>query len=195
MLNDCLSVSPDVAFSPYKKLTVSSFFNKTLWVDFTNNFSPKIFTICDLISRSNSVEICPPFLHSDFVNFSSKIPGSLKLKPGTRLGKYIMRKAAEKLIGKRSAYTNFKSGSDIPFYEWLLDPYFEKYVRNILKKTRIKKYGILNPDYVEKIVDEHYREKELFRQSGTWLILKKGKDHTHKILKLLGFQIWIENNF
>jgi asparagine synthase (glutamine-hydrolysing) len=192
----CLADSPDTEVYYYKKSPFSSFLNKALWIDFKNNFSPRFFAVCDFISRFNSVEIISPFLDADFVDFSSKIPASMKFKPEARQGKYIMRQAAEKLIGKKNAYTNFKSGSDIPFYEWLVDPCFEIYVRNMLKKSKIKKYGILNPEYVEKIINEHYREKELidsFNKGGN--LIKKGIDHTHKILKLLGFQFWLDNNF
>jgi len=192
---DCFSVSPDTIFSPYKNSPMPSFFNKALWVDFSNNFKPKIFAVYDIISRLKSVEIQSPFLDADFADFSSKIPGMFKFKLGTRLGKYIMRQSAEKLIGKKNAYTTFKSGSDIPFDEWLLDPYFEKYVRSILNKKRIKKYGILNHKYVERVISEHYKERELFKEPRFGRLNKKGRDHTHKILKLLGFQLWMENNF
>lgn len=192
---NCFSNAPDTIFSPYKNSSMPSFFNKALWIDFSNNFRPKIFAVYDIVSRLKSVEIRSPFLDSNFVNFSSKLPALFKFRSGTKLGKYIMRKAVEKLIGKKDAYTTFKSGSDIPFDEWLSDPYFEKYVRSILNKKRIKKYGILNPDYVEKVVNEHYKEKGLFKEPRFGRINKKGRDHTHKILKLLGFQLWMENNF
>lgn len=196
---DCWDRSPDTDFYFQKKTAAPSLFNKALWVDFHNNLCPKLLVAYDLVSRLNSVEVLLPFFDADFVSFASRIPASLKLPPASLKYKYIFREAVLGLIGDKEAFNPFKSGSDIPFEEWLVDDYFERYVREKLKASKLRKQGILNHRYVSQIVQEHYSNKNLFkffRPDGTVArMLKDGKNHTHKILKLLGFQLWLENNF
>lgn len=196
---DCWDVSPDTNFLSKKKTALPSLFNKALFVDFMNNLCPKLLTAYDLVSRTNSIEVCLPFFDADFVSFASKIPASLKLPPASLKYKYILRRAVAGLIGEKEAFSFFKSGSDIPFEEWLVESCFEKYAKEKLAFSKLKKGGILNEKYVSQILHEHYANKRLFRflrpDGTTARMLKEGNNHTHKILKLLGFQLWWEENF
>lgn len=192
----CLEQSINTDLARWKDYFPPSVLNKCFWIDFFNFFCPNKLLIADLISRNYSIEIALPFLNEDFVSFSMQIPAEFKCKGFEKnQTKYIFRSAVSKFAGKENSFLNFKSGSDIPYNEWLVDPHFEKYVRYMLDSSRVRKSGILNEKYVRKIVDQHYSNKELYAKQNSHWIYKKGPDYRGMILKLLGFQLWWENNF
>jgi hypothetical protein len=121
------------------------------------------------------------------------------MRPGRISGKDILRECAKKMIGEKESFSAFKSGSDIPFEEWLVEPLFEQFIKEKLKTKKIKEFGIINPLYIEKIIKEHYTNKRLTEQRDIYkrisMLTKDGKNHTHKLLKILGLQFWLENNF
>ncbi len=184
--------------APKIKNQNSQFFNQALWLDFNYNLTPKTSTICNYLSQKNNAEIILPYFDQKFVSATSKIPTYLKFKPGTN-GKYILRVCAKRLFKDNNIFSAFKSGSDIPFEEWLIHPLFERFVNETLtcKKTKIS--SIINPRYIERIIDEHYENKSLIAikdpKKRTFALIKGGKNHTHKILKLLGLETWLKNNF
>lgn len=207
ILRKCYNSTPDsdffikeTHFNKNKEKSRSSFFNKALFIDFNYNLSPKFLSACDLASRLYSIEITSPFFDADFVSFASQIPASLKFRPINNLAstsKYIFRMAIKDLLGDELAFTKFKSGSNIPVDEWLLNHVVEKYVKNTLSDSKINKAGVLNNKYVQEIINEHYLNKDMFKLAGpdgsTSMYLKNGTDHTNKILKLVSFQAWLNN--
>lgn len=175
---------------------IPSVLNKCFWIDFFYFFCPNKLLVFDLISRNLALDVYMPFVDQDFVAFSFSVPVELKCKGfAKRKTKYIFRAAVADLIGRENAFREFKSGSDIPYNEWLLDKEFEKYIRDVLRPSRIKMSGILNETYVKRIIDAHYSNKQLFTSPYTHILHKKGVNYRSDILKLLAFQIWWENNF
>jgi hypothetical protein len=142
-----------------------------------------------------------PFMNNDFISFNASLPIDCKIKYKNNnqiIYKYLLRKAACKVMEKKEAFTSFKSGSDIPLCEWMVQPTFENFIKETLHKDRVKKNSIVNHRYSDKIIKEHYQNKNLLkikRSNGTEFFVKKGKDHTNKILRLLSFQLWWENNY
>ena len=159
-----------------------------------------MFTMSNIMLQKYGVISGKPFTDEDFVNFSSYLPSELKVyqDKGKIVSKYLFKKVAEKVVSPDIVYQDFKAGSDIPFCEWLLEPVFERYVRKVLSIKKIKRDGILNYKYIKKILDDHYSNKELVKlkvYSGADFYIKRKDDHTHKILKLVTFQLWRDKNF
>jgi asparagine synthase (glutamine-hydrolysing) len=188
--------SPDSSFFLDDRSIVPSLFNKILWLDLKNFVLPNKALASDLGSRLYSVSSFFPYLDNNFVNFASEIPAEMKLKTHNEINgtKYIFRQAVAGLVGEKNAFPGWKSGSDIPLVEWFVNPKVRNFIEETLQPSRIKKYGIINSEYVSRILKEHYHDIEL-KYSNSDIVGKSGIDHTHKIGKLLCFQKWIESNF
>src|SRR3989339_513681 len=171
-----------------------SLFNKILSLDFINNIVPNKFMLSDITSRLYSVKISLPFASENLVHFLFRIPAFLKTRNDNYANsKYIERLALSRFMNDDIAFSEFKSGSDIPFCEWLLDKDFEKMVKKVLSPRRVARIGVFKKDYIEKIIKEHYKNRKVIIRGS--VCIKDGIDHMHKILKLVGFVLWWENNF
>jgi asparagine synthase (glutamine-hydrolysing) len=169
--------------------------NKIFNMFFDNILMPTKSIASDFISRKYSIDICAPYIEENFVLFLNKLSSNLKYRGNYHENsKYIFRKAMSKLIGDKEAFNSFKSGSDLPYTEWLLEPVFEKKIKEILSPERIEKNNIINKKEVEKILKEHFENKELFDR-GVHILFKKGIDHQSAIISLISFQLWWEENF
>lgn len=192
-------------FSNIKSITnfniEDNFFNFSLYFDFFYNFCHKYFMIQDIIKEKLKIETKSPFMNNNFISFNSSLPIDYKIKYKNSshiVYKYLFRKAACKIMEEKEAFTSFKSGSDIPLCEWMVKPTFESFIKETLDRDRIKKNNIINYKYTDKIIKEHYENKNLLkikRSNGAEFFVKKGRDHTNKILRLLSFQLWWENNY
>lgn len=196
---DCLAETRETDFIQGTKGPAPSFFNQALWMDLHNNLAPKMAASYGLASRLYSIDYSVPFMDEDLVSYASALPASLKLPVWSANYKFILREAAKelKLANSEEVRPVFKSGSDIPFEEWLLSPVFEKFVKETLSPKRTAQSGIFNPSHISQLLKEHYHQKNLSKKKmfyGTHLF-KEGQNHTQKILKLLGFQLWWERNF
>lgn len=195
IIDECLQKSISSNLLKGKNCFLPSILDKNFWIDFFYFFCPNKLVATDLISRYYNIEIGMPFVDEDFVSDSFKIPVGLKCRGFNKNEtKYIFRAAASKLVGSEHAFFNFKSGSDIPYGEWLVDKNFEEYIREVLNPSRVKKSGFLNEKYINKIVNRHFKNRELFAKPYAHVIFKRGKDYTQTILKLISFQLWLEKN-
>jgi len=75
-----------------------------------------ILTKIDRASMLNSLEVRSPFLDIDLIDYASKLPLSLKFRNGTT--KFILKKAAERLLPKEIIYRK-KKGFGAPVGRWL----------------------------------------------------------------------------
>ncbi len=178
---ECYRDSGDTSFFLQNKSAVPSIFNKILRMDYRNFILHNKIAITDIASRLYSFQAVFPYLQMNFVDYSNRIPGDMKFKDaGVNGTKLIFRKALSHQLGEEYAFPGWKSGSDFPLYEWMLEPVAKEYVYDILGSNRVKKSGVINYEYIDRILKEHYKLKKY--------------DHTHKIGKLIIFQKWWENN-
>ena len=101
----------------------------------------------DRMALANSVEVRYPFLDKELVEFSTRIPTSLKLNDFTE--KYILRKMADRFV-PRTVIEREKFHFIAPGSAYLLQRNIE-YIGDILSYERIKKQGFFNPDQVERL--------------------------------------------
>lgn len=131
------------------------------------------FNYTDKMSMANGIEVRVPFLDKRVISAASQVPSNLKQKGKT--GKWILKKAAEKILPKEIIYRP-KTGFGAPLRTWLkkdLAPMVEHY----LSAEVINKRGIFNAQKIKEFIE----------------LDRKGKqDFSYPILALLSFEIWCQ---
>jgi asparagine synthase (glutamine-hydrolysing) len=128
----------------------------------------------DRASMYNSLEVRAPFLDFRLADFVNSLPLKYKLKGLT--GKYILKevmknKLPENIINRK------KKGFGIPLTMWLKRD-LKNYMLETLNRKDIDDFGIINYDFVEKLINEHLQNK---------------KDNRKILWNLIIFQNWCKN--
>ena len=178
--------------SCFSETKASNFYNKVLEID-TNNFLPNhTLKIIDRVSMANSVEIRPPYLDHELVEFVAALPARMKSRQGVT--KYLLKEVAKRYLPQEMV-KNFRSGiTGPPINEWMVK-HLKKMILDVLSKKRILKHGILNAQYVNKLLEEHYAHFKDNKSSDNYYFQNTRYNHTTKIWKLLIFQLWWEKVF
>ncbi len=155
---------------------------RTQFLDIKSYLAEGILTKVDRASMAVSLEVRSPFLDYRVAEFAASLPEGYKLKCNTvkfsfgKTGKYVLKKAVLPLLPP-SIINRRKQGFVIPVAAWLkgqLNPL----VRELLAFERLKKQGLFNPTYVQKLLHEHETNQA---------------NHCQKLWTLLVFQLWFEN--
>ncbi|MBX7173946.1 MAG: asparagine synthase (glutamine-hydrolyzing) [Pyrinomonadaceae bacterium] len=146
------------------------------FLDMNFYMAEDILTKVDRASMAVSLEVRAPFLDPRVAEFAASLPINYKLNGSN--GKYILKKAVEKLLPK-TVVKRPKKGFGIPIAEWLrgkLNPL----AHDLLLRDRLIRQDFFDYEYVEKLLEEH----------------EKGVASHHKQLwTLLVFQLWYDNFF
>ena len=127
----------------------------------------------DKMSMATGVEVRVPFLDKQVVATAAKIPSYLKQKG--KIGKWILKKAAEKILPKEIIYRQ-KSGFGAPLRTWLQNDLVSM-VDSCLSKDTIERRGVFNAKNVLSLIEDD----------------RKGKaDNSYPIFALLCFEIWCQ---
>ena len=105
----------------------------------------------DKLSMAAGVEVRVPFLDTELVEFSTKIPPKLKMKG--KETKYILKKVAEKYLSKDVIYRP-KTGFGAPVREWILND-MDSMIEDYLSEETIKKRGVFNYIKVLKLIEDN----------------------------------------
>ena len=129
----------------------------------------------DQMSMATSVESRVPFLDHKLVEFTAKMPDTMKLRGGTT--KYVLRESMkgvlpEKILSRR------KMGFPVPIGSWFRGP-FKSVIDEYVLGERALSRGIFAPDFVRKLVSLH----------------QAGEDHSERLWALLNFEIWLRRFF
>jgi asparagine synthase (glutamine-hydrolysing) len=125
----------------------------------------------DRMSMATSIESRVPLLDHEFVEFSTRVPDSMKLRGAT--GKYIFKKAVEDILPHDILYRK-KMGFPTPLRSWLLAPE----ASGLLSLLRSRD-GLL-----ASLLDTHAVNDLLDRHTGGV------EDVTDRIWRLLNLQLW-----
>ena len=145
--------------------------NRLMHIDILVFLRDIVLAKADLMSMAHGLEARVPFCDREFVEFSATIPGPMK----TRLfkTKHLFRKLAQKKL-PREIYAQKKKGFSPPMAHWLCHE-LKDLTRDALSEKNLKDVGLFDPNYVQRLIDQHLSQKV---------------DHNRKIWALLVFMVW-----
>lgn len=144
------------------------------FLDMNFYLAEDILTKVDRASMAVSLEVRAPFLDHRVAEFAASIPLEYKLKGSN--GKYILKKAIEKLLPK-TVTKRPKKGFGIPIAQWLKGK-LKPLVHDLLSRDRLIKQDLFDHEFVEKLIHEH--------EQGI-------ASHHKQLWTLLVFQLWHDN--
>lgn len=147
--------------------------NRQLFADFKLFLSDDILVKVDRMSMATSLEARAPFLDKDVVELAFRMPGSLKLRGGTR--KYVLKKAMEGLLPERILHRQ-KEGFSIPMKNWLRVE-LEPLMSELLSRERVEGRGLFQWAEVERLRREHVEGRA---------------NHAHQLFPLMVFERWAD---
>ena len=124
----------------------------------------------DQMSMATSLESRVPFLDHKLVEFTARMPDTMKLRGQTT--KYVLREAMKGVLPEK-ILTRSKMGFPVPIGTWFRGP-FKSVIDEYVLSDRALSRGIFAPDFVRQIVSLH----------------QAGEDHAERLWSLLNFEIW-----
>jgi asparagine synthase (glutamine-hydrolysing) len=110
----------------------------------------------DKMSMAVGVETRVPFLDTELVEFSTKLPPSLKMHGRTT--KYLLRKVAERYLPKAVIYRP-KTGFGTPLRDWLRTGQLNEMLQRYLSEESLRKRGIFDPVAVHQLIRDNQNGK------------------------------------
>jgi asparagine synthase (glutamine-hydrolysing) len=129
---------------------------RILALDFTTYMPGSVLTKVDRASMAHGLEVRPPLLDNDVVDWAFHLPSSYKLRG--RKGKYLLKRAArgkipQELIDRR------KKGFGIPLAQWLRGP-LKSRMQDLLDSSPIWDSGVLGHAAFDAWNREHQAKKK-----------------------------------
>ncbi|RLB08881.1 MAG: asparagine synthase (glutamine-hydrolyzing) [Deltaproteobacteria bacterium] len=147
--------------------------DRALYQDFKTYLPEDILALTDRIGMHHSLELRVPFTDHKLVEFCVTIPSKYKIRWLEK--KFLLKKAALKYLPKEVIYHR-KQGFSSPMATWLQQD-LKSFCNHILSKQEIDKYGILNWNFVDRILKEHIRLQDR---------------HDKLIFAIIMFQKWVK---
>ncbi len=160
----------------FKAMSGCSPIDQQQYVDIKTYMVDDILVKVDRMSMATSLEARVPLIDYRVVEYTTKIPGMLKLAGlSHQKTKYILKKAMERFLPHEILYRG-KEGFSIPIKNWLKTD-LKPMMMEVLSPENIKAEGFFNPDYVEQLKREH---------------LNNVQNHSHRLWALMMFGIWYD---
>jgi asparagine synthase (glutamine-hydrolysing) len=136
-----------------------------------------VLTKVDRATMACSLEARSPLLDHDFIALVSEIPSRLKYRGG--LSKYIMRKALRGILPD-DILSRPKKGFGMPVGDWFRGK-FRSMLLDTLHERRIRDGGILRPEKVNLLVEQHLSGKRDNRKPlWTLFMFEQWREHWMK---------------
>jgi asparagine synthase (glutamine-hydrolysing) len=149
----------------------------THWLSRMLYVDTKLWLADDLLARGDktsmaaSIEARVPLLDHKLVEFAASLPPNMKIRGLTR--KYLLKKVARKWLPPE-VIDRKKEGFPIPFSVWFRKE-CRPFLHDALSIGTVKRRGLFDPDYVQKLLVEH--------DSGA-------ADHGQILWGLLSVELW-----
>ncbi len=125
-----------------------------------------ILAKADRMSMAHSLEARVPFLDRRVVELARRIPPRLRLRGLTT--KYLLRRAmADRLPA--AIVRGKKLGFNVPMASWLAGS-LREFVHDTLAPSRLRRQGLLDPEAVGRLVEEH-TQRRADRSHALWALL------------------------
>jgi len=148
--------------------------NRMLDVDTTLYLPNDMLVKVDRMTMAHGLEAREPFLDYRLVEFMARVPPRLKLKHGLHK-KYLLKRS---MRGKlpQTILNRKKQGFNVPNSRWIKRE-LKPFVTDCLSAARVKRTGLLNSQFIERLVQDHFDGKS---------------DNSHHIWCLLVLILWFE---
>ncbi len=157
----------------FKRANGSGVLDATLLTDQMTYLPNDLLVKVDIASMANSLEARSPFLDHNLIEFAASLPEKLKMNRFRK--KYLLKKVAAKLVPPEVIYRR-KMGFGVPISHWFRRE-MKDFVREVLLSEKAAKRGIVRPDVVKKLVDQHIAGEA---------------DHAFPIWSLLMLELWFQ---
>ena len=147
--------------------------DRFLYVDYRTWLLHDILVKADRASMAHGLEVRSPFLDHRLVEFCAGLPPELKLRG--KQGKYLLHHFAQGLVPDAVLHRR-KAGFNAPVSHWLAGPWREL-AADTLSPKRLAADGLLNPDVVDRLLEEHVHGQ---------------RDHGYLLFSLLMFRLWVD---
>jgi asparagine synthase (glutamine-hydrolysing) len=127
----------------------------------------------DIATMAVSLEARSPFLDHHVIEFAASLPAGLKLRGLTT--KYLLKRALRKLLPSENL-TRPKMGFGVPIGHWFRGR-MQPFLREHLLSERLARRGILRPEAVRRMVEQHTGGES---------------DHAHPLWTLLMLELWFQ---
>ena len=132
-------------------------------LDVMNYLPLDILTKVDRMSMAHSIETRVPLLDHKLVEFAATIPPEMNLRGGTT--KYVLKRAMKGILPER-IINRPKKGFAVPLGYWFRGK-LGSYVRDLLLGESARRRGFFNAPYIEDLVAQHERGRNLDLQLWT----------------------------
>ncbi|MEO6394054.1 MAG: asparagine synthase C-terminal domain-containing protein, partial [Pyrinomonadaceae bacterium] len=153
------------------RIQTGSSLDPLLYLDSKTYLPGDILTKVDRMSMAVSLEARAPLLDHKLVEFVTRIPPSLKLHGGA--AKHLLKQAVRGLV-PGEILDRPKQGFGVPVQEWI-NRQLKDRIRETLTERRTVERGIVRPEYVKVLLDEHERGR---------------RDHSAPLWSLLMLELW-----
>lgn len=153
------------------RIQTGSSLDPLLYLDSKTYLPGDILTKVDRMSMAVSLEARAPLLDHKLVEFVTRIPPSLKLHGGA--AKHLLKQAVRGLVPDE-ILDRPKQGFGVPVQEWI-NRQLKDRIRETLTERRTVERGIVRPEYVKLLLDEHGRGR---------------RDHSAPLWSLLMLELW-----
>ncbi len=119
---------PEVLRQP-PSVQSSDILNALLLLDYHTYLPGSVLAKVDRASMANGLEVRPPFLDNELVNWSARVPSKYKLRHYRT--KYLLKKVALKFL-PRKVVMRRKKGFAIPLSRWLVGPLKQRIIKTLV---------------------------------------------------------------
>ncbi|MBI2514583.1 asparagine synthase (glutamine-hydrolyzing) [Candidatus Wolfebacteria bacterium] len=131
----------------------ADFLRRLTYLEIKHRLPELLLARADKMTMAHSLEGRVPFLDYRLVELTFQIPTNVKIKNNT--SKYILKKAVEGIIPNEIIWRE-KKGFATPMSEWFKpNSRMEKRLISIIRASKLRERGILNYDFVERLINAH----------------------------------------
>ena len=158
-----------------KNDNVADFLKRITYLELKHRLPEFLLARADKMTMAHSVEGRVPFLDARLVELAFNMPTNIKIKNNEP--KYILKKAVEGII-PQEIINRKKQGFSTPIGLWLKEESkISDELTNVIFNSKLKNLGVLNYDYIRKIISDHQNNKV---------------DNTFRIWNLITLSLWYD---